>query len=238
MQKVGVYILLLVIGAIIGLSIGIFVLMNQTPSMGEQVKVTIQGIEYIVSEHSVLEIELLNNVPEKNLEGNVTIYQAEKKWTGEVTWYYTGYGEAEIICDSINETQNFRIIYNENYPRAIYLERIIEWNEVSIGSSVTMAGSMMSVENIRFFVDAETKKVEIILRNSGTADGKIAEVYQGSSSSSLQVVNSVIYEPSTQIVNAGSSLKITFDLSWQNGVRYYFKVVSEEGLSVPFSEEC
>ena len=238
MQQVGRYIIVLVIGAIIGLSMSIFVSMNQTPSMGEQVKVTIQGIDYSISEHSLLEIRLENNVPEKNLEGNVTVYQDEKQWTSEVTWYYTGYGEAEVICDSITETQNFRVTYIENYPKVTYLDRIIEWNEVSISSSVSQAGTIMSVENVRFFVDAETKKVEIILRNSGTADGKITEVYQGSSSSSLQVVNSVIYEPSTQIVNAGSSLKITFDLSWQNGVRYYFKVVSEEGLSVPFSEEC
>ena len=64
-QRVSEYIFVLVIGAIIGLSIGIW--MNPTPSIGEQVKVTIRGIEYTASD-SVLEIELLNDVPEKNLE--------------------------------------------------------------------------------------------------------------------------------------------------------------------------
>jgi hypothetical protein len=130
MQKVGEYLLFLVIGAIIGVSISIYVSNNQTPSMGEQVKVTIQGIEYIVSDHSALEIVLLNNVPAKNLKGNVTVYQDEKQWTSEVTWYYTGYGEAEVICDSINETQNFRLTYIEDNPKVTYLDRIIEWKEV------------------------------------------------------------------------------------------------------------
>jgi len=130
MQKVGEYLLFLVIGAIIGVSISIYISNNQTPSMREQLKVTIQGIEYTVSDHSALEIVLLNNVPEKNLEGNVTVYQDEKQWTSEVTWYYTGYGEAEVICDSINETQNFRLTYIEDNPKVTYLDRIIEWKEV------------------------------------------------------------------------------------------------------------
>ena len=130
MPKVGVYILLL-IGAVISASIIGYVTMNQNLSMREQVKVTIQGIEYRVSDHSVLKIELLNDVPEKNLEGKVTIYQDEKQWISDVTWYYSGYGEAEVICDAISETQNFRVTYIENYPKALYLDRIIKWNEVS-----------------------------------------------------------------------------------------------------------
>jgi hypothetical protein len=130
MQKVGEYLLFLVIGAIIGVSISIYVSNNQTPSMGEQVKVTIQEIEYTISDHSALKIVLLNNIPTKNLKGNVTVYQDEKQWTSEVTWYYTGYGEAEVICDSINETQNFRLTYIEDNPKVTYLDRIIEWKEV------------------------------------------------------------------------------------------------------------
>jgi len=130
MQKVGVYLILLVVGAIIGASIVTYVTMNKNSSLTEKVKVTIQGIEYNVTD-SVLAIELLNDAPEKNLEGKVTVSQDEKEWTSDVNWYYTGYGEAEIICDSIDENQSFRVTYNENYPKATYLDRTIEWNEVS-----------------------------------------------------------------------------------------------------------
>jgi len=137
MQKVvGVYLIFLVIGAIIGASIVTFVTMSQNPSIKEQVKVTIQGIDYTSSDF-VLKIELLNNVPETNLEGKVIVSQDENQWTSDVTWYYTGYGEVEIICDSIDETQNFRITYNENYPEATYLDRIIEWNEITINQGST-----------------------------------------------------------------------------------------------------
>jgi len=130
MQKIGVYLILLVVGAIIGASIVTYVTMNKNSSITEKVKVTIQGIEYNVTD-SVLAIELLNDAPEKNLEGKVTVSQDEKEWTSDVNWYYTGYGEAEIICDSIDENQSFRVTYNENYPKATYLDRTIEWNEVS-----------------------------------------------------------------------------------------------------------
>ena len=108
MQKIGVGIVLLVIGAIIGLSVGMYVSMNQTPNIEEPIKVIIQRMEYTTSVHSILKIDLLNNVPEKNLEGFIIVIQNEKQWTSEVTWYYTGYGKTEIVCDSINETQNFR----------------------------------------------------------------------------------------------------------------------------------
>ena len=145
MRKVVSVYILIVIGAIIGASVVTYVTMNQNPSI-EQVKVTIQGIEYKVSDHSVLEIELLNDVPEKNLEGKVVVTQAEKQWTSDVTWQYTGYGITEIYCESIDETKSFRVSYNENYPTATFLDRIIEWNEITIspqGSSVSQAGAFI-----------------------------------------------------------------------------------------------
>ena len=152
MQKVGTYIILLVIGATIGASIMGYITTNQKPTTKEQVKVTIQRIDYNVTDF-VLEIELLNDVPEKNLEGKVIVSQAENQWTIDVTWQYTGYGKAEILCDSIDETKSFRVTYNENSPQATFLDRVIDWNEITIspqGSSVTQAASILSVENVRF----------------------------------------------------------------------------------------
>ncbi len=68
MQKiVGVALILLVAGAIIGASALTYVIMNQNLSIEEQVKVTIQGINYEILD-SVLNVELLNDATEKNLE--------------------------------------------------------------------------------------------------------------------------------------------------------------------------
>jgi hypothetical protein len=89
---------------------------------------------------------------------------------------------------------------------------------------------------VRFYDDSGTKKVDITIRNSGTSSAKVVEVYQGTSASSLAPV-SPAYDPS-QLVSEGASSKITFNLTWTSGTRYHFKVVTEEGLSIPFSEEA
>jgi hypothetical protein len=134
MQNAGAYLVILVIGALIGASlVGYVTTINQKQAAAEQVKVTIQGISYRALD-SVLEIELLNDSPEKNLEGKVIICQDENQWSSEVQWYYTGLGEAEIFCDSIDENESFRIMYNENNPELTYLDIMVEWYEVDQGA--------------------------------------------------------------------------------------------------------
>jgi len=111
------------------------------------------------------------------------------------------------------------------------------WVMTFTASTTSQAGAMLTVENVRFY-NSGGKKVEIIVRNSGTNDAKAAEVYQGTSSSDLQQVSSETYNPTSKLISEGSSIKITFSLSWTSGTRYYFKVVTEEGISIPFSEEA
>jgi len=111
------------------------------------------------------------------------------------------------------------------------------WVMTFTASTTSQAGAMLAPENIRFY-NSGGKKVEIIVRNSGTGDAKAAEVYQGTSASDLQQVSSETYNPTSNIISAGSSIKITFSLSWTSGTRYYFKVVTEEGYNLPFSAEA
>ena len=112
------------------------------------------------------------------------------------------------------------------------------WVMTFTSSTTGQAGAFFGLENTRFYNDSGTFKVDITIRNSGTADAKVVEVYQGTSSSDLETVSSVTYDPTTQMVNEGSSLTITFNLSWTDGTRYYFKVVTEAGYVFPFSEEA
>jgi len=111
------------------------------------------------------------------------------------------------------------------------------WVMTFTSSTTSQAGAVLSVENVRYY-NSSGLKVDITIRNSGTADAKVAEVYQGTSPSNLQSVSSVTYDPTTQMVNTGSSLKMTLALDWQDGTRYYFKVVTEGALDLPFSEEA
>jgi len=113
------------------------------------------------------------------------------------------------------------------------------WVMTFTTSTTGQAGAMLTVENVRFY-NSGGDKVEIVIRNSGTGSAKVAEVYRGESVSDLQQVGSgsVTYSPTSQMVSEGSSLKITFNNPWDSGTRYYFKVVTEEGLSIPFSAEA
>jgi len=110
------------------------------------------------------------------------------------------------------------------------------WVMTFTASTTSQAGAMLTVENVRFYNDG-SDKIEIVVRNSGTSDAKVAEVYRGTSSSDLQQIT-VTYSPLSQMVSEGSSIKITFSYNWDSGTRYYFKVVTEEGLSFPFNEEA
>jgi len=109
------------------------------------------------------------------------------------------------------------------------------WVMTFTGSTTSQAGALLSPENIRFY---SADDIEITIRNSGTADAKVVEVYQGPSTSELQKETVRSYDPTTQIVSAGSSIAINIRLDddWESGTRYYFKVVTEEGFSLPFSE--
>jgi flagellin-like protein len=111
------------------------------------------------------------------------------------------------------------------------------WVMTFTGSTTSQAGALLAPENIRFY---SADDIEITIRNSGTADAKVVEVYQGPSTSELQKMSVRSYEPDTQIVSEGSSIliRIRLDDDWESGTRYYFKVVTEEGFSLPFSEEA
>ena len=110
------------------------------------------------------------------------------------------------------------------------------WVMTFTESTINTAGAVLTVENVRFYSDDD---VEIVIRNSGTGNAKVVEVYQGTASTNLEKQSSVDYVPDEQI-SAGSSILIdcTLDADWESGTRYYFKVVTEEGLNIPFSAEA
>jgi flagellin-like protein len=112
------------------------------------------------------------------------------------------------------------------------------WVMTFTTSTTGQAGAMLSLENVRFYTQGSTDRVEIVIRNSGTADAQVAEVYRGTSSSDLQQQSSVTYNPTSKLISEGSSIKITFNYNWASGTRYYFKVVTEEGLTLPFDKEA
>ena len=112
------------------------------------------------------------------------------------------------------------------------------WVMTFTGSTTSQAGAVLTVDNVRFHTVSSTDYVEIILRNSGTGDAKVESVYAGTSDSNLALQSSVSYNPTSQIVTAGSSLNVTITYDWTDGTMYYFKMATEEGMTVPFNREA
>jgi len=111
------------------------------------------------------------------------------------------------------------------------------WVITFTATTTDNAGALLQPENVRFYSDDD---IEITIRNSGTGNAKIVEVYQGPSTSELEKWDVRDYDPDTQIVDAGSSITIDIRLDddWESGTIYYFKVVTEEGFSLPFQAEA
>jgi hypothetical protein len=222
MHKAVGYILFLVIGLAVGVSVGTIVLVSQVPAGEEQVKVTIQKISCTFSEHTLLEINLENNVPERTLKGNVTVLQDEEYWTSEVKWYFTGDGTAEIICDSINETRNFRVKYLEDSSKAIYLDRIIEWDEVS------MTYDFMKTEELRITSVTFPSNTTVTIACSNTG----ADTLTVSSVTVDDVAKTPTYGgsfASDHSLAKGASGTLTVSFSWTSGYKYTFAVLTASG---------
>ncbi|MDG6222080.1 MAG: hypothetical protein QCH99_02320 [Candidatus Bathyarchaeota archaeon] len=103
-------------------------------------------------------------------------------------------------------------------------------------TTASSAGAILTVENVRFYTSG-SNYVEIIVRNSGTADAKIDTVYVGDSASNL-IQKSSNFVPGTQMVTAGSTLNVTIQHNWIDGNMYYFRMGTEEGISIPFNREA
>ena len=232
MQKVGVYLILLVVGAIIGASIVTYVTMNKNSSLTEKVKVTIQGIEYNVTD-SVLAIELLNDAPEKNLVGKVTVSQDEKEWTSDVNWYYTGYGEAEIICDSIDETQSFRVTYNENYPKATYLDRTIEWNEVS-QTLPFIETEQLTITSVTFTDNTAptADEISVNVQNTGSTDVSVTATVTVTG----QGITGASTVAATVLKGESAQFTVTLTGELEAGSSYNIELISTKGNKFTYND--
>jgi flagellin-like protein len=108
------------------------------------------------------------------------------------------------------------------------------WVMTFTTSTTSKAGVFLSAENVRFYNSSGVLKVDIAIRNSGTSNAKIVDVFNGTSSSNLAMTPvTVTYNPTTQIAVAGGSLTITLSpFSWTTGTTYYFKVVTDTGYTL------
>jgi len=117
------------------------------------------------------------------------------------------------------------------------------WVMTFTGSTTSQGSVMLKVDNTRFYTQGEDDRIDIVVRNTGTADATIDVVYAGASSSNLVVQSDLRFRDSdganTQVVAAGSILTITLmDYPWDAGETYYFNIATKEGFSLPFPAEA
>ena len=112
------------------------------------------------------------------------------------------------------------------------------WIMTFPGSATDNQGALIKEENVRFYTSGTARYVEVIVRNSGTGDTKVDMLYVGTTISNLITQSDVTYNPISQIVQAGSTIKVNIEYEWEDGVTYYFKITTEEGLEIQFSKEA
>jgi hypothetical protein len=223
MRPAVAYVAFLIIGVGLGVSVGVFVLPPRTTTLNDPVLVTIQEISCSFAEHTIMELALQNNVPERSLKGNATLYQGSQQWTSEVRWYFTGDGLVEIVCDSINETESFRVKYVEASTQAVCLDRIIEWDEVG------------RVEDFTFM---KTEELKITAMTFQTGNATIYVTNTGADSltvSSVTIDDAPAGTPTWGgsftggTLAKGASGTITVNHAWTSGNKYTYAVLTTQG---------
>jgi hypothetical protein len=117
-------------------------------------------------------------------------------------------------------------------------------------STTSTAGAVLVQENIRYY-RSTGNYTDIVIRNTGTTNAKLASVYWSKNGfNDLALVGSDEYSvtPSSKVVAAGSyatvtvtwggsTVKDTSGGGWQPGTTYYWKISTEAGQYLQFSEK-
>ena len=105
------------------------------------------------------------------------------------------------------------------------------WVMTYTGHLTGQAGVVLYEANVNFNGNGST--IDIDVGNSGTSGTTIIQVYVGTSESTMN--NQTITPVS---LPAGSVQRITVAYSWQDGITYYFKVLTSTGQYLPWSEQA
>ena len=224
MNKLFGFVLVLAIGLGAGVFVGVMIQTPETPQGDIEGRVTIEGITGTSSNNDAeLEIVLKDHFPQTDLEGNVTIYQDEQQWTGEVDWHFDGSGYVEIRCDSINGNESFRLKYRDNYTGVTYVDRTIDWGEVDI-TFTFMATEQLEIQGAEFIAG---NNVNITAQNTGTDDLTISKYKIGVSGTPTNLATAV---PIAQ----GASAEVTVPLTWVAGTTYDIYLITSSGKQFPY----
>jgi flagellin-like protein len=111
------------------------------------------------------------------------------------------------------------------------------WVMTFMGAQTAAGGTLLDVENVSW----NSTATSIVVRNIGTSDARIVRLYVGASASKMIEVTSSTnlgtgkFLPTNEILTVVLSWPNGADIAWNDGERYYFKVVPETGNPLEFS---
>ena len=236
MQKVLGFVLVLAIGLGVCGSIGMMLQTLQTPETPQgdiEGRVTIEGISATSSNNDAeLEIVLLDHFPQTDLEGNVTIYQDGHQWTSEVDWHFDGSGYVEIRCDSINGNESFRMKYRDNYTGVTYVDRTIDWDDVSITFRF-MATEQLEIQGATFSgaSGAANNTITMTVQNTGTANLTVDKYKLGVSGTQHDITDVTVPEGASKTVTCTTGAD---GEAWTDGTTYDIYMITSTGKQFPY----
>ncbi len=110
------------------------------------------------------------------------------------------------------------------------------WVLTFTGTQTQQAGVLLTKENVTW---PSSVTIKVVVRNTGTSNGKITAAYMGTSSTNLNLSITISPNPATTdvSVNAGSSTEFTITYTWAANTRYYFKFATDTPAVLEFSEK-
>jgi flagellin-like protein len=107
------------------------------------------------------------------------------------------------------------------------------WVMTFTSSQTQQAGVMLVKENVSW---PTSSSIAIVIRNTGTSNGKITAVYVGTMATNL--TSATVSSPSLPAtVNAGASQSFTITYTWADNTRYYFKFSTDTPATLEFNEK-
>lgn len=104
------------------------------------------------------------------------------------------------------------------------------WVMTFTGSQTQQAGLQIVNENVSW---PTSTTISVVIRDTGTSNGKITDAYIGTSSANL--AKATVASPTLPAnIIAGSTVTLNLTYTWTTNTRYYFKFTTDTPISLEF----
>jgi flagellin-like protein len=107
------------------------------------------------------------------------------------------------------------------------------WIMTYMSSTGQQAGVILRLDNVQW---PNTNQIILYVRNTGSSDVLLGNIYVGTSATNLQNATIVDMNPQSGLIAAnGGVIRVTINYDWTSGITYYFRVAPKVGAPLEFS---